>query len=103
MKKHFVLSALVLLLLAWPSFAGNPHKISDISPPAGYVRVSVVPGTFAASLRDLPLQPPAPLLAGDGKTWLCDQEKVAVTTVEPFDNKKDVGVDGIVRMWGDYL
>jgi len=104
MKKYSLLPGLALLLMSVSSvLAEAPRKISEISPPAGYVRVTVLSGTFASSLRDLPLAPPGPLLAGDGKTWLCDEEKVAVTLVEPFDNKQDVGVDGIVRMWGDYL
>lgn len=84
-------------------FAGAPGTVNDIPPPEGYKRVPVPSGTFASSLRELALASPAPLLAGDGKTWLCEEEKVAATTIEPFDNKQDVGVDGIVRIWGDYL
>ena len=84
-------------------FAAAPTTIQQIAPPPGYTRVTVPAGTFASSLRELPLAPAAPLLAGDGKTYLCDDEKVAATLIEPFDNKNDVGVDGIVRLWGEYL
>jgi hypothetical protein len=45
----------------------------------------------------------AELIAGDGKTVLCNDEKVAVTNITPFDNKRDVGVDGVVKMWGEFL
>jgi hypothetical protein len=96
-------STLLILVLVFPLIAAPPHKVGDIPTPPEYTRVPVPSGTFAASLRELTLMPPAPLLAGDGKTWLCDYEKVATTSIEPFDNKRDVGVDGIVRMWGDYL
>ncbi len=94
----FVLSCLIATALA-----EAPKAVQDIPPPDGYKRITVPAGTFAASLRELPLAPSAPLLAGDGKTWLCEEEKVAATQVEPFANKQDVGVDGIVRLWGEYL
>jgi hypothetical protein len=74
-----------------------------IQPPPGYVRVALAPGTLASSLRQLDLSNQRELLAGDGKTWLCDEEKVAVTTIAPFDNTRDVGVDGMVKLWGEHL
>ena len=83
--------------------AEKPRAVRDIPVPEGFTRVSIPGGAFAASLRDLELAPDGELLAGDGKTLLCDEDKVAVTKVRPFDNTKDVGVDGIVRLWGDYL
>ncbi len=98
-----LLICLGLCCLCGSLFAAAPATIRDISPPNGYKRVTVPAGTFAASLRELLLAPPAPLLAGDGKTYLCEDEKVAATLIEPFDNQHDVGVDGLVRMWGEYL
>lgn len=76
---------------------------NSITPPPGYARVPVAQGTFAASLRQIELGAPRALLAGDGVTLLCDDEKVAVTTLAPFENTRDVGVDGIVRLWGEHL
>ena len=100
------ISSLILLLtFCFASIlqAAPPQTVQEIATPESYKRVPITPGTFATSLREITLAPPAPLLAGDGKTMLCEEEKVAATTIEPFDNKQDVGVDGVVRMWGDYL
>jgi len=83
--------------------AGKMTVVTTIQPPPNYNRVKVTPGTFAASLRDLELVNQPELLAGDGKTILCKEDKVAVTAITPFDNKHDTGVDGIVKLWGEYL
>jgi hypothetical protein len=83
--------------------AGKGTIESSIQPPAGYKRVPVATGTFAGSLRQIGLTDQKELLAGDGKTLLCDDQKVAVTAITPFDNKHDTGVDGIVKLWGEYL
>lgn len=76
---------------------------STIQPPPGYTRVPLTAGALASSLRQIELSNQRELLAGDGKTWLCDEEKVAVTTVTPFDNAQDVGVDGVMKLWGEHL
>lgn len=76
---------------------------NTIQPPPGHTRVPLTAGTLASSLRQIELSDQRELLAGDGKTWLCDEEKVAVTTVTPFDNAQDVGVDGVVKLWGEHL
>ncbi len=104
--KHWTAFFLVVLfsLFTPSSLAADKYSsVADIPTPEGYDRVPVPAGTFAASLRDLELSDRKELLAGDGVTVLCDDEKVAVTEIEPFANKHDVGVDGIVRLWGDYL
>jgi len=85
-------------------YAAERRTIENtIQPPPGYVRVPLAAGTLASSLRQLELSNQRELLAGDGKTWLCDEEKVAVTTITPFDNIHDVGVDGVVKLWGEHL
>lgn len=76
---------------------------SAISPPDQFARVPVKAGTFAASLRQLELLDSGEVVVEDGRVVLCGEDEVAITTVKPFDNENDVGVDGIVRMWGDYL
>jgi hypothetical protein len=100
--------SLLLVLLCTGTFlsiqaAGTRTIANSIQPPAGYSRLPVASGSFAASLRDLDLSDQKQLLAGDGKTPICDSDRVAITTVAPYSNSNDVGVDGIVRMWGDYL
>jgi hypothetical protein len=85
-------------------YAAERRTIENtIQPPPGYTRLSLAAGTLASSLRRLELSPQKELLAGDGKTWLCDEEKVAATTITPFENREDVGVDGMVKLWGEYL
>lgn len=83
--------------------AGTRTIESSINPPAGYTRVPVVPGSFPASLRQLELSDQKQLIAGDGKTLICDSDRVAVTMITPYDNTRDVGVDGIVKLWGEHL
>jgi hypothetical protein len=96
-----VLSALLTIMIAFG--AGKPTIQSTVQPPKGYVRVNVPPNTFASSLRDLEVSDQKELLAGDKKTLLCKDELVTVTLVTPYDNEHDVGVDGVVKMWGEYL
>jgi hypothetical protein len=76
---------------------------NTIQPPPGYARLPLAAGTLASSLRQIELSNQRELLAGDGKSWLCEEEKVAATTVTPFDNTHDVGVDGVVKLWGEHL
>lgn len=97
-------AATLALLLAACVYAAEPVTIENaIHPPPGYARVPLSAGSFAASLRQIELSGQPVLLAGDGVTLLCDEEKVAVTVIAPFANTRDVGVDGIVRLWGEYL
>lgn len=95
------------LLLVLMLFIGAAHTsaqtIGDIPTPPGYVRVGKVAGDFAATLRATPLDPVVEILAGDGKTVLCDETILGKTRIEPYDNAQDAGVDGVVRLWGDYL
>jgi hypothetical protein len=97
------LSWLIIALLATTVCGVGQTVERSIAPPAGYARVALPVGAFASSLRQLELSDQRELLSGDGKILLCDDEKVAVTTAAPFDNKNDTGLDGIVRLWGDYL
>ncbi|MBU0508144.1 hypothetical protein KKH27_04825 [bacterium] len=83
--------------------AERPATIGDVPTPPDYQRVPVFAGSFAASLRKLDLSEQKDLVAGDGVTLLCDEDKVAITKVLPFNNQKDVGVDGVVRLWGEHL
>lgn len=103
--KLLVASVFVTLLIAGQSAfcAGKSIILTSIQTPPGYTRVHVQPNTFAATLRNLELSDQKELLAGDGKTLLCNEDMVAATTILPYDNEHDVGVDGITRMWGEYL
>jgi|GEM_PF-2752672 len=98
----FVLAAAVIAF-CFPALAQKKTIETTLQPPSGFNRLPVKPESFAASLRHLELSNQKELLAGDGKTVLCDEDKVAVTTILPYDNTNDVGVDGVVRLWGDYL
>lgn len=91
------------LIAALLASAGTAQTIGNIQTPPGYERVSKVAGDFAKTLRDTKLYPPGEILAGDGKTLLCDENVIGKTAIQPFDNSRDVGVDGIVRLWGQYL
>ncbi len=97
---------LLLLLTAVTTFAlaeGGRRTVASIPPPPGYVRVPVHDASFAASLRSIELTGQKELLAGDGKTVLCTEDKVDVTVAGPYENANDTGVDGVVRLWGEYL
>jgi hypothetical protein len=102
--KSLILATVSLLVAARPLLAAGPRTIiTAIQPPPSYTRVRIEPGTFAASLRDIELSNQSELVAGDGKTLLCGDDLVAITLIQPFDNQHDVGVDGVVRLWGEYL
>ena len=104
MRRTVHVLLLLLCLVPLGLFGAERRTIENsIQPPAGFTRAPLAAGTFAASLRQIELADQKELLAGDGKTVLCDEEKVAVTTVTPYDNSNDVGVDGIVKLWGDFL
>jgi hypothetical protein len=107
MKSYRILTLLILsatlMMVSFACGAGKGTIQTTIQPPPGYTRLPVQPNTFAASLRDLALVDQPQLLAGDGKTLICDDEKVAVTAITPYDNEHDVGVDGVVKLWGEYL
>lgn len=101
---RFALIALVIAMTTLSANAAERKTIENtIQPPPGFTRIPLTPGKFPASLRQIELSDQKELLAGDGKTVLCDEEKVAVTTVAPYTNSNDVGVDGVVKLWGEYL
>ncbi|MBI5058291.1 hypothetical protein HZB60_00760 [candidate division KSB1 bacterium] len=99
-----ILLLLPSLLIAAGAFAAGTVTVeSFVKPPAGYSRIAVKAGSFAASLRQLELVPDTVIMSGDGQLQLCADEKVAATRLTPFDNQIDVGVDGITRLWGNHL
>ena len=85
------------------SIAGFAQTIGDVPTPPGYNRVGKVAGNFAETLRETKLSPPGEFLAGDGTTVLCGENVIGKTDVLPYENSNDAGVDGIVRLWGEYL
>jgi len=102
----FLHSLAVLTAAAWSyctAMAGQPTIVQVMEPPPGFTRVPVEARTFAESLRNLELCDQQELLAGDGKTWLCGEDLVAVTCVTPYGNEHDTGMDGLIKLWGDYL
>ncbi len=95
-----LITTLLLLICFAASFA---QSIGDIPTPPGYTRVSKIAGEFATTLRETKLMPVGEILAGDGTTALCDENVIGKTNIQPYANSRDVGVDGIVRLWGGYL
>ncbi len=81
----------------------SAQTIGDIETPPGYDRIGKATGAFALALRETKLFPAGEFIAGDGETLLCEENVIGKTDVKPYDNSRDVGVDGIVRLWGDYL
>jgi len=59
--------------------------------------------SIRSTLRDLEIYPERELIAGDGVTVLCEDNIIAATDLTPFEQSSEVGVDGVLRMWGDYL
>jgi hypothetical protein len=98
-----ILLPICICLVATGAFAAGRTIAGSVQPPPGYARVPVSDNSFAASLRQLELTGQKELLAGDGKSLLCNDEKVDVTIITPYNNSNDTGVDGIVRLWGEYL
>jgi hypothetical protein len=94
---------LAICAVALFSILGIAQTVGDIPTPPGYNRVGKVAGDFAETLRDTKLMPPGEFMAGDGKTLMCDENVIGKTDVLPYDNANDAGVDGIVKLWGDYL
>lgn len=90
------------LLFAF-SLTALGQTIGDVATPPGYTRVGKVAGEFASALRQTKLLPPGELLSGDGKMMLCDENVIGKTDILPYSNSRDVGVDGVVRLWGGYL
>lgn len=97
--KLLVTTSLLFFCIA----TGVAQTIGDIPTPPGYDRVGKVAGDFARTLRDTRISPIGEKLAGDGKALLCDETVIGTTDIQPYDNARDVGVDGIVRVWGRYL
>jgi hypothetical protein len=102
--KHLCWIPLFILLIGSSLYAGGKGTIeSAIAPPPQHTRIPVKPGTFEASLREIELVDQNSLTAGDGKTQLCLADIAGITPITPYNNSHDVGVDGIVKLWGDYL
>ncbi|MCB9365952.1 MAG: hypothetical protein H6508_02020 [Calditrichaeota bacterium] len=98
MKRSIFLSAILIV-----SSLALGRTVGDIETPPGYTRIGRIAGAFAETLSETEIVEPGEFLAGDGATLHCEEDVIAKTTISPFDNKQDVGVDGIVRLWGDYL
>ncbi len=100
---------MVLLCLAivtiWPfaqTVAAQSQTLDLLATPPGFKRVPAAVSSFAASLQKIEIVRDTVITSGDGKRLLCRDEKVASTRILPFDNKRDTGVDGIVRLWGEF-
>jgi len=98
-----MIKILLALMLLHGALTVHAQTIGDVPPPAGYSRVTKVAGDFATTLRALRLTPMGEMTAGDGSTLLCDENSLGKTSIQPYNNSVDAGVDGIVRLWGDYL
>lgn len=97
-------SLIILGLLVLCGQGFSQVKIGEaIAPPQHFNRVEMPSSGFVSSLRDLTIYPDRELIAGDGTTVLCSENIVAATDNAPFEQSSDVGVDGVLRLWGDYL
>jgi hypothetical protein len=102
--KHLSLILLsTLLCLAAAMAAGKRTIETAFAPPAHFNRAPLKSGSFEASLRGIELIDQKSLMAGDGKTEICLADVAGITPITPFANEHDVGVDGIVKLWGEYL
>ncbi len=96
-------TALFTMTLLFTGVVLHARTIGDIKTPPGYERIGKVAGAFAETLRETAISAPGEFRAGDGVTVHCDEDIIAKTSIAPYENARDVGVDGIVRLWGDYL
>ncbi|MBU0690301.1 hypothetical protein KKC97_04075 [bacterium] len=97
-------SLVILGLLVFCGLGFSQVKLGEAIPePEHYFRVKMPSSGFISTLRDLEIYPDRELIAGDGVTVLCEDNIVAATDIEPFEQSSEVGVDGVLRMWGNYL
>ena len=76
---------------------------SLISPPPGYTKVENSAAGFVSTLKEIKVYPDREWVAGDGITTMCQDNIVAATDIQPFARSTNVGVDGVLKLWGDYL
>jgi hypothetical protein len=102
--RMFWFSLMILGILGWSTAGISQLTIgSYVSAPPGY---SIVKGTaegFVSTLGEIKIYPEREWIAGDGVTVMCQDNMVAVTDIQPFARSSEVGVDGVLRLWGDYL
>ncbi|KAB2846793.1 MAG: hypothetical protein F9K44_14710 [Hyphomicrobiaceae bacterium] len=90
---------------AWLSAAKVLETIEDrFTPPAGFTRVAVAPGSFAEWLRKLPLRPPGTLVRlYDGS--LKGRQDVHAAVIEIDVGRRDLQqcADAVMRLRAEYL
>jgi hypothetical protein len=102
LSRSFI-TLLVFAGLALPA-AAQVTLSEAISAPQYYERMEMPETGFVSSLRSLEIFPERVITDDSGDTVMCPGENmIAVTDIEPFAEANEVGVDGVLRMWGDYL
>ena len=103
MKEYHMLSIIVLCLTANLLFAEPNTLLSRFDTPAGYERVSVPEGSFAAMLKNLKLKPEGTNARNSaGEEILCGDDIIAV-----FDERSLLIDDGtsaasMIMLWGKH-
>lgn len=76
---------------------------SRVAPPAGFERVPVADGSFAATLRSLKLKPRGTNVGNrQEEETLCGEEIVAVIDELSLPVEEGKGASGIIKLWGMY-
>jgi hypothetical protein len=85
--------------------AGGPGTLAGrISPPAGFERIPVAPGSFAEWLRGLPLKPEGtPVRLYDGRLKWSQDKHVAVIDIDTGTRNLQQCADAVMRLRAEYL
>jgi hypothetical protein len=111
-----IASALALLVVARPALATTPYpwisgsvKAQDtleqrITPPPGFTRVPVAPGSWGAWLRGLPMKPAgAPVLLFDGRPKPRQDVHAAVIDIDVGRRDLQQCADAVMRLRAEWL
>lgn len=90
---------------AWPESEGRAASLLErVSPPPGFQRVALSDGSFAAWLRDLPLEPEqAPVHLYDGQRKAVQGIHAAVLAIDTGRRDLQQCADAVMRLRAEYL
>ncbi|MDB4966373.1 MAG: hypothetical protein JWN44_2062 [Myxococcales bacterium] len=94
---------LMLLVYAWPHASAAEALEARFAPPAGATRVAVVPDSFGAFLRRLPLKAPgAEVHLFDGTRKARQDVHAAVVDLDVPPRDLQQCADAVMRLWAEY-